>query len=117
MAGCRLAKALQVGCQDVPAHFRGHPFRLQQGVHRQAVQCSEQPLRLRDEELVTVVLYFPRRPKFHDEPPHKGGYGPVAAVGLGGQEGPDPGCVLERHPDARVHGPFLVEGQELAQQC
>ena len=117
MGGRRLDKALQVGCQHVPAHFGGHPFRLQQGVHRQAVQCGEQPLRFRDQELVTVVVQFPGRPKFHDEPPHNGGYGPVAAVSLGGQEGPDPCRVLERHPDTRVHGTFLVEGQELAQQC
>ena len=55
MGGRRLDKALQVGCQHVPAHFGGHPFRLQQGVHRQAVQCGEQPLRFRDQELVTKL--------------------------------------------------------------
>ena len=84
-------------------------------MHRPSSVASSRSA-FRDQELVTVSSPFPGRPKFHDQPPHHGGYRPVAAVRLGGKEGPDPGRVLEGHPDARVHGPFLVEGQELAQQ-
>lgn len=86
-------------------------------MHGQSVQRSEQPLRFGHQALMAIVgPCFPGRAEFHDQPAHEGGHGPVAAVSLGGKERPDPGCVLERHPDARVHGPLLVQREELAQQ-
>ena len=54
--------------------------------------------------------------KLQHEPAHDRGHGPVAAVGLRGQERLRPGGILEGHPDARVDGPLLVQRQELTQQ-
>ncbi len=51
-----------------------------------------------------------------DQPADDGGHRAVAPVSFRGQERPDPGRVLEGHPDARVHGALLVQRQEFAQQ-
>lgn len=106
-------QAPQMPVQDVMAHLRRHPGRLQEGVHAQSVQRRQQPLCL-DRQLLLPVAVVRYQSSYHL--PDDGSHLPVAPIGNGCEEGTDPGCILEGHPHAGVHGTFVVKRQKFTQQ-
>lgn len=104
---------MEMGSDDIAAHLRCHPLRLQQGVHAQAVHRGQESFSLGNQGLLGIG---PSGVQEHDQAPDGGSYGAVAALGFGCQDRFDPCCVPESHPHAGVHGELLIQGQELAKE-